>query len=98
MYRCSRGVDCYSLSLAECAICSSIGIIGCTRGCYEFVEKSRWDAVVVKEVSVDDVDYNSGGGSSCVFRETQTMGDTSGDVGEFVGRSITIICGGVLLI
>jgi len=54
--------------------------------------------MVVKEVSVDDVDYISGGDSSCIFWETQTVGDTGGDVGEFVGRSNTIICGGVLLI
>ena len=53
---------------------------------------------MVKEVSVDDVDYISGGDSSCIFWETQIMGDTGGDVGEFVGRSNTIICGGVLLI
>jgi hypothetical protein len=54
--------------------------------------------VVVKEVSVDDVDYNSGGCSSCIFWETQIVGNTGGDVGEFDGRSNPVVCGGLLLI
>ena len=53
--------------------------------------------MVVKEVSVDDVDYNSYSSNSCIFWESEAMGNTGGDVGEFVGRCITIICGGFLL-
>jgi hypothetical protein len=53
--------------------------------------------VVVKEVSVDDVSYNSGSSNSCVFWESEVVGNTGGDVGEFVGRCITVVCGRVLL-
>jgi hypothetical protein len=53
--------------------------------------------VVVEEVSVGDVDYNNSSSSSCVFWDIKVVGNTGGDVGEFVGRCITIVCGGVLL-
>jgi hypothetical protein len=53
--------------------------------------------VVVKEVSVVDVDYNSGNSNSCIFWEIKVVGNTGGDVGEFVGRYVAIICGWVLL-
>jgi hypothetical protein len=53
--------------------------------------------VVVKEVSVVDVDYNSGSSNSCIFWEIKVVGNTRCDVGEFVGRYIAIICGWVLL-
>jgi hypothetical protein len=97
MYIFSRGVNCYSLSLAECEICSSISISGCFIWCNEFGEQDWWNPVVVEEVSVGDVDNNSYGSNSCIFWESEFVGNTGGDVGEFVGRYITIICGGVLL-
>ena len=53
--------------------------------------------MVVKEVSVGDVDNNSYSSNSCIFRDSEVVGNTGGDVGEFVGRCITIIFGGVLL-
>ena len=53
--------------------------------------------MVVEEVSVIDVDYNSGSSNSCVFWESEVMGNTGGNVGKFVGRRITVVCGGVLL-
>jgi hypothetical protein len=53
--------------------------------------------VVVEEVSVGDVDNNSYSSNSCIFRDSEVMGNTGGDVGEFVGRYNTIISGGVLL-
>jgi hypothetical protein len=52
---------------------------------------------VVEEVSVGDVDNSSCGSNSCIFWESEFVGNTGGDVGEFVGRCITIICGRVLL-
>ena len=53
--------------------------------------------MVVEEVSVIDVDYNSGSSNSCIFWEIEVMGNTGSDVGKFVGRFITVVCGGVLL-
>ena len=54
--------------------------------------------MVVKEVSVDDVDYNSSSSNSCVFWDIKVVGNTGGDVGEFVGGCITVVCGRVLFI
>jgi hypothetical protein len=53
--------------------------------------------VVVKEVSVGDVDNNSYSSNSCVFWQSEVVANTGGDVGKFVGRCITIICGWFLL-
>ena len=53
--------------------------------------------MVVKEVSVVDVDYNSYISNSCIFWEIKVVGNTGGDVGEFVGRYVAIICGWFLL-
>ena len=53
--------------------------------------------MVVEEVPVVDVDYNSYSSNSCIFWESKVVGNTGGDVGEFVGRYIAIICCWVLL-
>jgi hypothetical protein len=52
--------------------------------------------VVVEEVSVNDVDYNSGNSNSCIFWEIKVMGNTGSNVGKFVGRCITVVCSGFL--
>jgi hypothetical protein len=67
MYNCSFGAYCRGLLLKEYGICSSVGVIRRHDGCAKFGEYEWWYPVVVKEVSVDDVDYTSSVGSSCVF-------------------------------
>jgi hypothetical protein len=53
--------------------------------------------VVVKEVSVTDVDYNSSSSNSCIFQCCEAVVDSGGDGSKFSGRHTTIVCGWFLL-